>query len=194
MRGVQVGYRPKTNSYDGLTPALFEQFVVDLALFGLNQIELIPHSFDDAPYSPHFVMPHSEMNVIMSQILDKYGLNVSLWFPACDPSQPHSPGGCIQGNYHNETVMAAAKADWRKVFKAMPRVDTLFINAGDPGGQSPDDLVMLTKVARDILREYHPHAQTWICPQDWHEKDYDRWLALSNLESTKASLSGPLIH
>jgi hypothetical protein len=48
--------RPKTNSYDGLTPALFEQYVVDLALFGANQVELIPHSFDDAPFSPHFAL------------------------------------------------------------------------------------------------------------------------------------------
>ena len=24
---------------------------------------------------------------------------------------------------------------------AIPRVDTLFVNAGDPGGQNPDDLV-----------------------------------------------------
>lgn len=65
--------------YDGLTPALFEQYVVDLILFGVNQIELITGSFDDAPYSPHFALSHDDMNVAMSTILAKYHINVSLW-------------------------------------------------------------------------------------------------------------------
>ena len=58
MRGMQFGYRPKTNSYDGLTPEIFEQMVIDLSMFGMNQVELIPHSFDDSPYSPHFGAPY----------------------------------------------------------------------------------------------------------------------------------------
>ena len=69
MRGVQVGYRPKTNSYDGLTPELFEELVTDLAMFGANMIELIPHAFDDAPYSPHYGLSHDAMNTAMSAIL-----------------------------------------------------------------------------------------------------------------------------
>ena len=40
-----------------------------------------------------------------------------------------------------------------------------FINIGDPCGQNPDDLVMVTKVARKILLGYHPQADVWICPQ-----------------------------
>jgi len=57
--------------YDGLTPELFESLVVDLILFGANQIELIPGSFDDAPYSPHFALSHREMNTVMSSVLAK---------------------------------------------------------------------------------------------------------------------------
>lgn len=37
-------------------------------MFGLNQAELIPHSFDDSPYSPHFGLSHAQMNVAMSQV------------------------------------------------------------------------------------------------------------------------------
>jgi len=121
MRGLQMGYRPKTNSYDGLTPELFEAYVVDLATFGANQIELIPHSFDDAPYSPHFFLGHDEMNVAMSKTLDKYGLNVSLWYPACNPALLGL--GCPKGDYNNATVMAAAKADWHRVFSSSPRIE-----------------------------------------------------------------------
>lgn len=150
MRGVQIGYRPKTNSYDGLTPALFEALVSDLVIFGINQIELISQSFDDAPYSPHFSLSHTEMNIAMSTILAKYGINVSLWFPACHPGGDVNKG-CQVGNYHDPAVMAAAKAAWNKTFASLPRMDTLFINAGDPGGQSPDDLAFIVRDCNHIF-------------------------------------------
>ena len=44
-------------------------------------------------------------------------------------------------------------------------MDTLFINAGDPGGQRPDALLRIAQDAREVLLEYHPHADVWICPQ-----------------------------
>ena len=190
MRGIQVGYRPKTNSYDGLTAASFEAFALELALFGVNQVELIPHSFDDAPFSPHFSLPHAEMNVAMSAALAKYGLNVSLWFPACDPSADAALGGCATGDFSNATVMAAARADWAAVFSSMPRVDTLFLNAGDPGGQKPDALVAIAQAAKAVLREHHPQAQLWICPQDWLPADFARWIELAALPETAAWLDG----
>lgn len=69
---------------------------------------LIPHSFDDALYSPHFFLDHNSMNVEMSKILDKFGLNVSLWYPACDPSTADNGyGGCTTGDFNNATVMAS---------------------------------------------------------------------------------------
>ena len=42
LRGHQLGYRPKTNSYDGWDLAQWEHYIRDLALFGTNAIELIP--------------------------------------------------------------------------------------------------------------------------------------------------------
>jgi hypothetical protein len=33
LRGHQLGYRPKVNAYDGWTPAQFEQYIRDLAVF-----------------------------------------------------------------------------------------------------------------------------------------------------------------
>ena len=45
----------------------------------LNQVELIPHAFDDAPFSPHYDLSHADMNVQMAAIADELGLNVSLW-------------------------------------------------------------------------------------------------------------------
>ena len=44
VRGHQLGYRPKTNSYDGWDVAQWEQYIRDLAIFGTNAVELIPPS------------------------------------------------------------------------------------------------------------------------------------------------------
>ncbi len=55
--GHQLGYRPKTNSYDAWDLAQWEQYYRDLAVFGCNAIELIPPRSDDDSSSPHFPLP-----------------------------------------------------------------------------------------------------------------------------------------
>src|SRR5262249_48654477 len=75
LRGHQLGYRPKTNSYDGWNIALWEQYIRDLAVFGTNAVELIPPRSDDAADSPHFPLPPMDMMVGMSRRLDDYGLD-----------------------------------------------------------------------------------------------------------------------
>ena len=72
LRGHQVGYRPKTNSYDGWTAEDYEQYVVDLAIFGTNMIELIPWKTDDVPFSPMFTLDPSPMLAAVSNAVDKY--------------------------------------------------------------------------------------------------------------------------
>src|SRR5262245_21567177 len=84
LRGHQLGYRPKTNSYDGWTVALWEQYLRDLAVFGCNAIELIPPRSDDARDSPHFPLPQMPMMVEMSRLANEYGLDVWIWYPALD--------------------------------------------------------------------------------------------------------------
>src|SRR6185369_17509906 len=46
LRGHQLGYRPKTNSYDAWNVAQWEQYIRDLAVWGSNAIELIPPRSD----------------------------------------------------------------------------------------------------------------------------------------------------
>src|SRR5215216_11467 len=53
IRGHQLGYRPKTNSYDAWNLPQWEQYFRDLIIFGCNAIELIPPRSDDAADSPH---------------------------------------------------------------------------------------------------------------------------------------------
>lgn len=76
IRGHQLGYRPKTNSYDAFTVARFDQYIRDLALFGANSIEILPPRTDDEPTSQHMIMPNAKMIVEQSRICKSYGLDV----------------------------------------------------------------------------------------------------------------------
>ncbi len=60
VRGHQLGYRLKSNTYDGWNGAQFEQYVRDLAVFGTNTIELLSPVTDDALSSPLFSQPALE--------------------------------------------------------------------------------------------------------------------------------------
>src|SRR4029077_15633723 len=80
LRGHQLGYRPKTNSYDAWDLAQWEQYYRDLIVFGANSIELIPPRSDDDADSPHFPLPQMEMMIGMSQLCADYGLDVWIWY------------------------------------------------------------------------------------------------------------------
>src|SRR5262249_9001310 len=68
LRGHQLGYRPKTNSYDGWDLAQWERYIRDLAVFGTNAIELIPPRSDDDASSPHFPLPPIAMMLSISTL------------------------------------------------------------------------------------------------------------------------------
>jgi hypothetical protein len=63
---------------------MWEQYIRDLAVFGANAVELVPPRTDDDADSPHFPLPPMEMMVGMSRLLDEYGLDVWIWYPAMD--------------------------------------------------------------------------------------------------------------
>ena len=84
LRGHQIAYRDKTNSYDGWDLPQWEQYICDMAVFGTNAIEMIPPRSDDLPDSVHFPRPILEMMTGVSAIADDYGIDVWLWYPALD--------------------------------------------------------------------------------------------------------------
>ncbi len=106
LRGHQFGYRPKVNSYDGWTADMWEQYIRDLAVFGTNAYEMMPPRTDDAADSPHFPLPQIEMMAIISGILDKYDLDVWIWYPALDK------------DYTDPATLEFALAEWEAVFEA----------------------------------------------------------------------------
>jgi hypothetical protein len=164
LRGHQLGYRPKTNSYDAWDLDTWEQYYRDLAVFGCNAVELIPPRSDDDATSPHFPRPPMEMMVGMSRLADDYGLDVWIWYPAMDR------------DYGDPKVVEFALAEWEEVYKRLPRIDVIFVPGGDPGHTQPKHLMALLEKQTERLHKYHPQAQMWVSPQSfnaaWLEEFY----------------------
>ncbi|HEY6271569.1 MAG TPA: hypothetical protein VIX19_06185 [Terriglobales bacterium] len=157
LRGHQLGYRPKTNTYDAWNVPMWEQYFRDLAVFGTNAIELIPRRSDDQPNSPHFPLPPMQMMVEMSRLADEYGLDLWIWYPAMDRS------------YSDPKTVEHALHEWGEVFAALPRIDAVFVPGGDPGHTEPKYMMALLEKQTANLQRYHPHAQMWMSPQSFDE-------------------------
>jgi hypothetical protein len=164
LRGHQLGYRPKTNSYDAWSVPIWDQYIRDLAVFGTNAIELIPPRSDDADDSPHFPLPKMQMNAEMSRLANEYGLDVWVWYPALDQ------------DYSDPKTVEFALNEWADFFKRMPRLDAVFVPGGDPGHTQPRHLFPLLEKQTQNLHRYHPKAQMWMSPQgfdkEWMEEFY----------------------
>ena len=164
IRGHQLGFRPKTNSYDGWNVAMWDQYIRDLAVFGNNAVELIPPRSDDAPDSPHFPMSQMDMMVEMSRLADEYGLDVWIWYPALDK------------DYGDAATVEFALKEWAAVFEKLPRVDAVLVPGGDPGHTPPGHMFALLEKQTANLRRFHPHGQMWMSPQGftaaWMEEFY----------------------
>ena len=177
LRGHQLGYRPKTHAYDAWDLRLWEQYIRDLAVFGCNAVELIPPRSDDAPTSPHFPLPPMQMLVAMSRLLDEYGLDVWLWYPAMD------------SDYADPATVDFALREWGDVFRQMSRLDAVFVPGGDPGHTRPKVLMALLAKETEVLHRHHPKAQMWVSPQSFSQAWLDEFIGILK-EERPSWLSG----
>jgi len=166
LRGHQLGYRPKSNTYDAWSVPVFEQYIRDLAVFGSNAVELIPPRSDDAADSPHFPLPPMRMMIELSRLLDSYGLDVWIWYPAMDR------------DYTDPATVESALREWGDVFRQLPRIDAVFVPGGDPGHTAPQPLMDLLAKETAVLHRYHPRAQMWVSPQSFNQVWLDEFLAI----------------
>ena len=177
LRGHQLGYRPKTHSYDAWDLATWEQYFRDLAVFGANAIELMPPRSDDDASSPHFPLPPMQMMTGMSQLADDYGLDVWIWYPAMDQ------------DYSDPATVDFALKEWGDVFRQLPRIDAVFVPGGDPGHTPPKHLMALLAKETEVLHKTHPKAQMWVSPQSFNKEWLDEFLQILDKEQP-AWLSG----
>jgi hypothetical protein len=165
LRGHELGYRPKVNSYDGFTVEMWERYIRDLAVFGTNAIQLIPPRSDDADDSPHFPLPQIEMMEEMSRIADEHALDVWIWYPALDE------------DYSDPAAVEFALNEWAEVFRRLPRIDHVYVPGGDPGHTRPRHLMALLEKQTASLNRYHPGAKTWVAPEgfakEWMEEFFE---------------------
>ncbi|MFC1793967.1 hypothetical protein ACFL3Q_10330 [Planctomycetota bacterium] len=158
IRGHQLGYRARANSYDVWNAATYEQHIRDLILFGCNCIENIP--FQDDQVSPHMTVPRDEMNRILSQICDRYDLDYWVWTPVVFDLRDR----------------ARRKAELEKhasLYRACPRLDAVFVPGGDPGENPPELLLPFLGDIGQRLMAQHPNARVWLSLQWFNDAQID---------------------
>ncbi len=166
VRGHQIGYRMKNNTYDAWNLAQFEQQIRDLAIFGTNTLQLIAPVSDDAPVSPLMPAPPLETFLGISKLLAKYGLDCDLYYPE------------MRKDYTDPAQTKAELKDFEELVKAMPRADALYVPGGDPGHTAPEALFPLLEAEAAIMRKYHPGATVWVSAQGFDAAQYERFYAL----------------
>lgn len=179
IRGHQLAYRPICNTFDNWSVNQFEQYIRELILFGANSIELLPGNtdLDDlremqqrkgftkipehthlATSWPHMQYEYNEMLEHLSKIIDKYGMDVMLWYPNL-------------GNFDTQEDIDNQLKERELVFKSLSRLDRLVIPSGDPGELHPDQLFSFAEKISNLLRKYHPQANIRLTLQAFHQSD-----------------------
>ncbi len=162
IRGHQLGYRARANSYDAWDVATYEQYIRDLIFFGTNCIENIP--FEDNRPSPHMTVTRNKMNVALSNICAKYDLDYWVWIPAVF-------------DLNDKEKRTAALKKHEDLYKACPRLDAVFFPGGDPGNNHPRLVMPFLKEVGKRLLAAHPEARVWISLQGFNEEQVDYFYA-----------------
>ncbi|MCC7154635.1 MAG: hypothetical protein IT161_08675 [Bryobacterales bacterium] len=150
IRGHQLGYRSTANSWDAWTVAQFEQYIRELALFGINSVENIP--FQDERPDPLMKVPRREMNRAMAEICMRYGLDYWVWTPA-------------DVDLSNTAKRSALLKKFDELFKDLPTLTGVFVPGGDPGDNPPELVLPLLEDIARRLAPVHPKARVWLSLQ-----------------------------
>lgn len=161
IRGHQLGYRNTANAYDAWDVATYDQYIRELVIFGANCIENIPSQDDSGPHLP---VPRGEMNIAMSKICARYGIDYWVWVPATFDL--------------GETERRAESLDeYEDFFRSCPLLNAAFIPGGDPGDNHPDLLLPYAADMAARLQKHHPAAKIWISLQGFNAEAVDAFFA-----------------
>ena len=183
IRGHQLGYRTRSNTYDSWGLVEYEQYIRDLVAWGANSIELIaPVPSGDVIRDLEFASKAWDVSVRLSDLLDAYDLDVHLWMPVDDRVLP---GSHVHGLKSLDFLCPSTRVGRksilglrRRLFEAMNRIDAVFIPGGDPGGCRCEKcrpwamtLIPLAKEIGHLLAESHPKAKIWLSNQMFSNKE-----------------------
>jgi hypothetical protein len=153
VRGHELGYRNKSNTYDAWSIEQYEQYIRDLAVFGSNAVQLLFDSDMSPKEGAHMTESAWDRLPKLSALVGSYGLDVWLWLPVSD-----GPLGPAE--------MDRALEVRRALFERCPRIDVVFVPGGDPGGTHPEILLPWMAKLAAVLAESHPNAQLWLSNED----------------------------
>lgn len=152
IRGHQLGYRAAANSYDAWTPAQYEQYIRELAIFGANSVENIPSQDDRV--SPVMKTTRREMNRAMSRICQRYGLDYWVWLPVDFDLRD------VRGKRRLEML-----AWFDQFLRDTPELTGVFVPGGDPGDNPPELLLPYVAEMAQRMQSVHPKARIWLSLQ-----------------------------
>jgi hypothetical protein len=165
IRGHQIGYRATANSWDAWTVAQYEQYVRELALFGMNALEGIP--LGDDRRNPLAQYPKRDMNRAIAGICARYGLDYWIWTPVSfEPA--------------DATRAAAYLDELSQIARDSQTLTGVFVPGGDPGHNPPETLLPFLAKMAERIRAVHPKAQIWLSLQGFDEAKAAtvyRWIA-----------------
>jgi hypothetical protein len=179
IRGHQLGYRSRANSYDAWDAAQYEQYIRELAIFGANCIENIP--FEDTQPSPHMKLSRRDMNRRMSEICQEYGLEYWVWTPAVF-------------DLKDAAQRAEHLAEHEQLYQDCPELTGVFFPGGDPGDNHPREVMPFLADLAPVLAKYHPEAGIWVSLQGFDPEQVDyfyAWLGEHQPAWLEGVVSGP---
>ena len=150
IRGHQLGYRARANSYDGWDEKQYEQYIRELVIFGSNSIENIP--FQDEQVSPHWPVPREVMNSKLGEICDRYDVDYWVWTPA-------------SFDLNDQKLRADELKLHETFYRECPRLNGVFFPGGDPGSNPPELVLPFLEDLSKILAKYHPEGKVWMSTQ-----------------------------
>ncbi len=166
LRGHQLGYRPKNNTYDAWSVARFAQYIRDMIVFGSNAFEFVPPKTDDDPRNSLMTVAPLEMLVLQSEIMANYGTEMWLWYPA------------MAADYSDSATVRSEVAEWEEVFAACRRLDAVFVPASDPGHTSAHVLFPFLERIANVLTRHHTSAGLWVSAQGFTEDELEEFFSL----------------
>ena len=158
IRGHQLGYRHRANSWDAWTREQFDQYIRELALFGVNSIENIP--FEDSRISDMMKYSRRDMNRIMSEICARYGLDYWVWTAA-------------DYDLGDDETRAKALAQHEELYRDCEELTGIFVPGGDPGNNPPELVLPFLADIAERLHQYHPAAKVWLSLQHFDDEEIE---------------------
>ncbi|PWL48722.1 MAG: hypothetical protein DBY36_08790 [Clostridiales bacterium] len=148
LRGHQLGYRPKNNTYDAWTPSHFYRYFKDMMYFNSNIVELMPGGTDDGERNELMQLSENDMMYECAALADTLDLDVSVWYPNCEVSTPEEA--------------AELRAE---VLKKMKRLNYVFPPGGDPGDYPAAEFLERAILTQREVQKIHKDVEMWPSAQ-----------------------------